>query len=297
MNKSQWDKMSLTEKIRWRNKHPIRNSWLFADKILAKDIALKRAPECKVNKILFIPSKLDEIDISKLPKNYIFKANHGSGWLIKVKDGKNEHTGEIITNDILVTRAKRWLSQMYGHGNERQYSLIEPRVFFEEYLDDFTEFRFFCFEGIPKFFMIDVHSIQGVRTTIYDSNWKRINARWLDPEGEDIKKPKNFSKIIHLVEKLSKDVDFIRIDVLIKGEDIYFGEFTFTPNAGGSSIKPKEFDMLWGSYWSNDMSKDKELNVSFGAKTMKLSSKIFTDTNLTANILAYNVKRVLRKLR
>lgn len=293
MKKSQWDNMSLTEKIRWRNKHPVKNSWFFADKILAKDIALQRAPECKANKIIYIPSKLEDIDINKLPENYIFKANHGSGWLIKVKNGLNARTGEKITDEILIRYAKNWLSKIYGHGHEKQYLLIEPQVFFEEFLEDFFEFRFFCFDGKVRFIMVDVDTSTGTKSVIYGIDWKKINAHWRDPEGTDIKRPKNLDKFIHIVEQLASDIDFIRIDTYIKGNDIYFGEFTFTPNAGGAKINPSEFDMLWGSYWTHDMSNLKGLKIPFGTGYLSVSSKIGTKAHMNSRIFVHKVKRAL----
>jgi hypothetical protein len=295
MDDKRWAMMSLTEKIRWRNKHPIKNSWLFADKILAKDIVLQRAPECKVNKIIYIPKKPEDIDIDTLPKDYIFKANHGSGWVIKVKDDKNAKTGDDMTNEILIMQAKKWLSLMYGHGNEKQYSLIEPKVFFEEYLEDFLECRFFCFDGKVKFVMIDVHESDGDKSTIYDIGWNRIRVHWRDPEGDDIPKPKNFDKVVHIIEKLASDLDFIRIDVLIKGRDIYFGEFTFTPNAGSSAIHPPEYDMIWGGYWTHDMADKKELKIPNGAGDLGFGSKIHSKTRLHGKILSYKIKKKLRK--
>jgi hypothetical protein len=292
MNASKWSKMSLTEKIRWRNKHPIKNSWLFADKILAKDIALQRAPECKVNKIIYVSNKPEDIDIAKLPKDYIFKANHGSGWLLKIRDGLNVRTGEKVTNEILRDYAKKWTGQMYRHGTERQYSLIEPRVFFEEYLEDFMEFRLFCFNGKVKFFMIDVSDSDGTRTTIYDTGWNRIHAHWLDPEGTEISEPNNFSKIINITEKLATDIDFIRIDIFLKGKDVYFGEFTFTPNAGRSTIKPAKFDMIWGAYWTHDMSNKAKLQVPQGFKEVSFSSKINAERKITTYRLTNKIKRL-----
>ncbi len=287
--------MSLTEKIRWRNKHPVKNSWIFADKILAKDIALQRAPGCKVNKIIYMPKNLDDIDISKLPENYIFKANHGSGWLVKVKDGKDVHTGEKITNELLIRYAKNWLGKIYGHGHEKQYLLIEPQVFFEEYLEEFSEFRFFCFDGKVRFIMIDTETPEGTKSTIYDVDWNRIKAHWRDPEGAEVKKPKNLAKFIHIVEKLALDIDFIRIDMYVKGNDIYFGEFTFTPNAGGARINPPEFDMLWGNFWTHDMSDIKELKVPHGAGHLSISSKIHASTRMKSRIFAHKIKKALNR--
>lgn len=288
-----WQKMSLTEKIRWRNLHPVMNSWHFVDKISAKDIAKKRAPECKVAKILNIPKSIE--NIKSLPKDYVFKANHGSKWVIKVKNGKNVATGEPMTDQILKEKSKDWLSRICGWGNEKQYIPITPKVFFEEFLNDITEFRCFCFEGKLKLIMVDVENNGKVKSTLYDRDWKRVHAHWRDPEGSDIKKPKNLPKIIRVVERLAKDIDFIRIDIYLKGDDIYFGEFTFTPNGGSVPIHPQRFDKLFGSYWTRDMAENEELKVPTGTKRLTKGSTLYIDICISIELLFKKVRRKITR--
>ena len=296
MNKSSWARMSFIDKVRWRNLHPIMNSWYFADKILAKDIARQRAPECKTARILQIPEKLQDIDIRTLPKDYVFKANHGSGWYIKVKDGRNVSTGENVTNSILIEAAKDWLSRICSWGNEKQYIPITPRIFFEEYLGEIQEVRCFCFDGAVKFIMVDIALSGAIKSTIYDRNWKRIHAQWRDPRGSDIAKPKNLPKLIRIADELAAGIDFVRIDMYIKGNDVYFGEFTFTPNGGQGSITPLEFDRLWGSYWTHDMAKELELKIPTGVKKIS-SSRLYMNVHMNASVLVRGVKYALRKCR
>ena len=283
MNKS-WTKMSFIDKVRWRNLHPIMNSWYFADKILAKDIARQRAPECKVARILQIP-KLQDIDINTLPKSYVFKANHGSGSYIKVNDGRNVKTGEKVTNSMLINEGKQWLSRIFHWGKEKQYIPIVPRVFFEEYLIGFQEFRCFCFDGAARFIMVDSARSGEIKSSIYDRGWNRIHAQWRDPAGSDIAKPKNLRKLINTVDKLAADIDFVRIDVYAKENDIYFGEFTFTPNSGRGSINPPEYDKLWGSYWTSNMAERLELKIPKGVKKISMSSRLYMKTYMNASLL------------
>ena len=296
MKNCDWDKMTLNEKIRWRNRHFVTKSWVFADKILAKEIAIKRAPECKTSKIIHIPSRLEDINIQELPESYVFKANHGSGWVKRVKNGRNIVNGEKISDDYLISHARRWLDRIYGNYGERQYLLIKPQVFFEEYLEDFLEFRFFCFHGKVKFIMVDSETERGKRSSIYDTNWNRIPARWFDPEGNDVEKPEDLSRFIDIVEKLATQIDFIRIDTYIKGNALYFGEFTFTPNAGKAKIFPQEYDELWGSYWTYDMSDGNGLQVPAGINDPSPTSRLHAKTAITARKVKYKIKRLPKEL-
>jgi hypothetical protein len=283
------------------------NSWYFVDKILAKDIALKRSPECKVAQILYIPKNLNNIDISNLPENYLFKANHGSGSVVKITDGRivsesrnvskkidNSNGGEV-TISWFAKRAKRWTSRIYDWGRQKQYIPIVPRVFFEEYLEDFKEFRCFCFDGKVRFIMIDTVDSGSIKSTLYDRDWKRINATWQDPAGLDVPKPKNLAKIISIVDKLAADIDFVRVDTFVKGADVYFSEFTFTPNGGEGSIKPHEIDMLFSSFWTYDMSEQYELKIPSGIKKLSNKSKMYLAFNIHAKVLTRGAKHFLRK--
>jgi len=291
-----WQKMSLNEKIQWRNSHPIMNSWHLVDKIEAKKIARHKAPECKVAKIIHIPKRLEDIDIKKLPKNYLFKANHGSKWIIKVKDGHNTATNELITNDTLIKAAKDWKSRVCSWGREKQYIPIKPQVFFEEFLDNIQEVRCFCFEGKIRLIMIDVENHGKVRSTLYNRDWKRIHAHWRDPEGEDIKRPKNLSKIIRAVEKLAVDIDFVRIDVYLKGNDIYFGEFTFTPNGGSVDIHPHKFDKELGDYWIKDMTKYSRLKIPVGLMRAGKLSASCMNIYMYINVIYRKIRRRIFKM-
>jgi len=267
------------------------NSWHLVDKIEAKKIAKHKAPECKVAKIISIPKSVEDINIKKLPKSYLFKANHGSKWIIKVKDGRNVATNEKVTNDTLIKAAKDWKSRVCSWGKEKQYIPITPKVFFEEFLDNIEEVRCFCFEGKVRLIMIDVESHGQIKSTLYDRDWKKIHAHWRDPEGDDIKKPKNLSKIIRVVERLAQDIDFVRIDVYLKGNDIYFGEFTFTPNGGSVDIHPQKFDKELGSYWVQDMTRYHKLNIPVGIARIGNLSRLCMSIYMYINVIYRKIKR------
>ncbi|MEB2284291.1 MAG: ATP-grasp fold amidoligase family protein [Myxococcales bacterium] len=278
--------MSFTEKIKWRSRHPIRNSWHFVDKIEAKSIAKQRAPECKIARVI------ETYDFSS--SSYVVKANHGSGWCIRVKDGKEINTGKTVITDMLEKQAGLWLNKTYNRGRERQYVPIKPRVFFEEYIDDFLECRCFCFHGKLRFIMVDVDHSGEVRSTLYDVGWNRIRARWRDPEGFGMQRPSNLNKMISIVEQLAADMDFIRVDVYLKGPDVYFGEFTFTPNAGRGTIQPQRLDNIWGSYWKYDMSDSQGLRIPAGVEKLNVTSRFLTKMHKTAHMFAKDLRGILR---
>ena len=50
-----------------------------------------------------------------------------------------------------------------------------------------------------------------------------------------------------MAELLSKDFDFVRVDLYTVGEKVYFGELTFHPEGGFGKFTPPEADLEIGN--------------------------------------------------
>lgn len=58
--------------------------------------------------------------------------------------------------------------------------------------------------------------------------------------------PDNLKEMVSLAEKLSKNFEFVRVDLFdVKGK-IYFSELTFSPCAGFMPITPQNYDLEIG---------------------------------------------------
>jgi hypothetical protein len=55
--------------------------------------------------------------------------------------------------------------------------------------------------------------------------------------------------MIATIEKLTKGIDYVRVDLFMQGETPYFGEFTFTPDGGHVKYEPESYNIQMGSYW------------------------------------------------
>ena len=47
--------------------------------------------------------------------------------------------------------------------------------------------------------------------------------------AKPIPRPKNLEEMIGIASRLSKDIDFVRIDLYSNGSRVWFGEITLTP--------------------------------------------------------------------
>lgn len=188
----------------------------------------------------FIPvikeyNRFDDIKFEELPKNYVIKTNHGSHTNIIVRNGNiNVKNAKLLFDD--------WLSKDWSwYGLELCYCNINRKIFVEEYMndgnDDLADYKFLCFNGIPKLLQIikDRNNINK-HLNYYDMDFTpRIDLSRKDFKSNyNIKdeKPTNFEKMISICNILSKDFKLVRIDFYEINKIMYLGELTFYPAAG-----------------------------------------------------------------
>ena len=120
-----------------------------ADKIKAKDFVKEIVPELYLPKMLWVgdsPESLDELDLSTLPKDYVYKANHTSQTIEIIRHGNH------LPKSKMKTLAKDWLKKdQSGALGEWAYENIPPRVFIEEYLEfdghEPDDYKLYVFNG------------------------------------------------------------------------------------------------------------------------------------------------------
>lgn len=223
---------TFTEKIWWMKIYDSTMLKSFcADKVnlheystytLGKDICIP---------IIKVYNTPKDINYDELPKSFVIKCNHGSGYNIIVKD-----KAKINKQDI-ERKLTKWLSEDYAfvYDCELHYHLIHRKIFIEEYKENLQDIKVFCFNGEPKFFQVDRH-FQEHRMNFYDMEWKPMS--WLSrrdyPANYKIMdtKPEQLNEIIEVAKKLSKDFKFARVDLYPRKEGIFLGELTFTPGGG-----------------------------------------------------------------
>ena len=205
-----------------------------ADKLLVQDYVKSKLGIDLSIPVLGVYNKFEEIDFSKLPKNYVIKCNHGSGMNIIVKNGN-------INKLEAKQKLDKWMKTDYLHLYEFHYKPIQKKIFIEEYkdngVDGLIDYKFWCFNGEPKFYgvnaghghgAINYYNIDGTDFMYQRSDYSaNKNAAW--------EKPKNFEKMIEYSKKLSEDFKFVRVDFYEINDKIYLGELTFIP--GGGYIK------------------------------------------------------------
>lgn len=189
-----------------------------------------------------------DIEWDKLPQKFAIKCNHGSGYNMICKDKSNFDTqaaGKILDG---------WLKERYGVQRAEQgiYQKIKPMIIAEKFIETADnkppkDYKFFCAYGEVKFMFVASDRIDGqTKFDYYWPNWTWIPVKNQHPNVGPIEKPKMLDKMIEYAQKLSKDLPMVRVDLYNEGDQIIFGELTFTHFGCLNAFDPDEYDLKFG---------------------------------------------------
>ena len=194
-----------------------------------------------------------DIDWQSLPDRFVVKDTLGGGGnsVIVCKDKKIIDLNEIKHNCF------EWIKIKGKHpGRESVYEGRKHRIIIESYIEtDFPElglvdYKFFCFNGKPKFMYAVTNRRLGVGAEfgIYDMDYTLLPYSRADelPMVHPAPKPQNFEEMKLIAQKLSEGIPEVRIDLYSIENKIYFGEMTFFDGSGYMTFAPDEFDFIMG---------------------------------------------------
>lgn len=245
--------MGFNEKIQWiKVYHHDPLMTRCADKYEVRDYVKQKIGvdcPCKLTKVFGAWENPENIPFDTLPSQFVLKSNHASGQVIIVKNKEHFNKCEAIK------RMKKWLQENYYYvTGEWVYKNIKPKIICEELLDDdIKDYKFYCFNGIPKFLYIS----QGFSKSHDQVCMNYVSLDWVKTPFQrhdyaQFKKlppcPNNLSEMIKVAETLSRDFPFVRVDLYSIRGGTYFSELTFYPNGGFATFYPMEWEYKIGKW-------------------------------------------------
>jgi hypothetical protein len=192
--------------------------------------------------------RVEDIDWEKLPEKFAIKCNHGSGYNIICKDKS--------TFDIEDAKKKlsQWMAEEYGVERAEQgiYSKIHKKIIAEKFIETADgmppkDYKFFCSYGEVKFLFVASDRINNqTKFDYYYPDWTWIPVKNQHPNVGPTEKPKMLELMIRYAQILSKDLPLVRVDLYNEGEQIIFGELTFTHFGCLNSFDPDKYDLIFG---------------------------------------------------
>ena len=240
---------TFNEKLQWLklyDRNPLYTT--LVDKYRVKQYVAEKIGEEYVIPTLAVYNSVDEIELDKLPDQFVLKCNHDSGSIVICRD---KSTFDLTAAKEKLSKALK--NNYYSDSREWPYKNVARCIFAEEYInhdDDLYDYKFFCFNGTVKYYKIDYD-----RPSIH-------HATYFDREGNELPYyemvcPKTENKqfdilceeietMISLSERLSKKFPFARIDFYCNYGSIKFGECTLYPTAGFGAFSNIDFEMALG---------------------------------------------------
>lgn len=246
----------FTEKIQWLKLFDRRIEYVrMVDKIKVKDYVSSIIGSKYIIETLGAWNHFDEIDFSQLPEQFVLKTNHGSGG--------NSVMLCLDKNTFDKKEAGRLFEKALSHNSywtyrEWPYKSIEPKIFVERMLltqeKEIIDYKFFCFDGEPKFCQVIKNRRTKETIDFFDMDWKHqefvglIGVSFPNIMNADItpSKPRHYEEMKQIAKKLSQGISFVRIDLYDTEEHPYFGEITFYPASGLGKFVPSSYDYVLG---------------------------------------------------
>lgn len=238
----------FTEKIQYLKLHEqtgLRKK--VANRTTAREYVTKKVGSEYLIPLIGIYDELSREIWDSLPNQFVLKANHGSAMLRIVFDKTQENYSKIYH------QTEKWKKFNYAQfGRERVYEGIPRTIVTEKLLLDANQtipadYKFFCFNGRVEIIQVDIDRFNNQKRKLLDRDFKEIDATVLHPKyEEELEQPENLDEAIEIAEKLSSDFNFIRVDLYLLENQIYFGELTNYPGNGFKPFQPKSMEYKIG---------------------------------------------------
>lgn len=243
---------TLNEKVLWLNLRQRDPRWIeCSDKVAARQFVRQRIGEEFLVPLLGVYEDADDIDLDSLPDRFIIKAAHGSGWNLIVRDK------QALDWRAAKRTVQDWLSRSYyAHKREWQYRDVPHRIVIEELLLDEAgeipdDYKVWCLRNGSEetlFVQVDMDRFTDHSRNYYDLDWRLLPFSKAEAPPNPIGRPRpqRLDEMVEVARKLSEGFCLVRVDFYILPDRIYFGEMTFTPDAGMAPLIPEEWDLKLG---------------------------------------------------
>jgi hypothetical protein len=243
---------TFNELILQRCLHPDPRFAHLTDKLAVRDYVKRKVGSDHLIPLIAVPVAFTREVFDSLPPSFVMKANHGCGFVEVVRDKCS------TSFETLRRLAEQWLSINFYHASrERHYRHIKPRLYFEELLLDHSgkvpaDLKFHCFGsryGRPTVYAAVISDRFGdPRADIFDEQWNCLDIAVGDYQRSDSPppRPRDLPSLIEVATLLSNEFNYVRADLYVLNDRIYFGELTFTPGAGVFRFIPDSADYEWG---------------------------------------------------
>jgi len=218
--------------------NPLRR--LASDKHLVKGYIEKTVGPRYVVPTLNLLTSDEEVSRFRPPQRpCVIKPTHASGRILLLKS-----PDDTVDRDLL----KAWLrADYYRSSRERSYRGLEKRLIVEEVFSDdglsaASDYKIFCFDGVPKMIQAISGRFTKMRRGFFTSDWKRLPFHWVYDFSDDFDCPPFLEEMLEISRQVSEPFSFIRVDFMCAQGRIKIGELTNCPESACGRFFPRRVD-------------------------------------------------------
>lgn len=243
---------TYNDKLQWLKLYDRRPLYSkLVDKYEAKKLVAEIIGEQYIIPTIGVWNHFDEIDIDKLPDQFVLKCTHDSGGLVICKDKK------VFNRKAAKRKIERCLRHNFYWGQrEWPYKDVKPRIIAEPFLEDkktheLRDYKFFTFDGDVKamFIATERGSKEETKFDFFDEEFNHLPFTNGHPNADVMpEKPVHFVEMKMLASKLGKGIPQVRVDLYEYDGKVLFGEMTFFHWSGMVPFDPEKWDYTFGSW-------------------------------------------------
>ena len=221
------------------------------DKYSVRSYVKDKIGEHYLNELIEVYESAEDVNFDELPDQFVIKGVHGFHFNLIVKDKSklNKKRARFLMN--------KWMrkNHYYRGGLEWAYKNVKPRLIAEKFLSEMDkevliDYKFFCFNGEPKFVQIDIDRGIHDHRAFYDLNWNKLS--FYNKENPvypgELTQPETFNEMVEVSRKLADSFPFVRVDLYSINGSVLFGEMTFYPSDARKDFYPSSYNDILGSY-------------------------------------------------
>lgn len=180
-----------------------------------------------------------DIDFAACPRSFVMKTNNGCGDIVFVHDKTSADRAAIAA------KFARTLRSRYAEASgQLHYGLIKPCIIAEALVEQggghksLTDYKVCCVNGTPQAVLVfadrDEVDHFDFKMNAYTPSWQLIPAGKTpaDVAGAPVApgKPEALAELLRLAAELAHGLEYVRVDMYMVGDKVYFGEMTLTPD-------------------------------------------------------------------
>lgn len=245
---------TLSEKIQWLKLNAITGLHRrCSDKITAPDYVRERLGEAYLVPRIMATYDVEDITPERITaERFVIKTSHDTGSILFCRD----RAGFDWDNARSEMR-KALKRSFYRYHREYQYATSRPGIVVDAYVEPespigMIDYKVWCFHGKAHWVEIQLGLPPDLESAFYSLDWEPLPLTLQStpgyPENYEgaIPAPARLGDLIAAAECLAEPFPLVRADFYCPGQQVLFGELTFTPGAGLERYGPGDADRRFG---------------------------------------------------